>query len=204
MELSVEIQKNHLYLINMGNKKIKNLPHEIWKDIKGYEGRYKISNRGRVKSLSHLVTRGFATCMTDEIILTPTNQGHYDKVGLFLGKTDSYRQLYIHRLVAEHFIPNPHNLPQIDHIDGNSRNNAASNLRWCNQTTNINNPITKYRSKKLRKVASFSLRGKKLKEYKSLTDASRDTGVPVSSICCLARGVSGMNGSKYGLNFRYI
>ena len=66
--MSVEIQKNHLYLINMGNKKIKNLPHEIWKDIKGYEGRYKISNRGRVKSLSHLVTRGFATCMTDEII----------------------------------------------------------------------------------------------------------------------------------------
>ena len=184
-------------------KKIKDLPGEIWKDVRGFEGRYMVSNKGRVKSLSHLVTRGWATCMTEESILTPTDNGHYDKVGLYCTTGDYYQQ-YIHRLVAEAFISNPDKLPQIDHIDGNHRNNLVENLRWCTQPQNVNNPITKYRSKRLRKVASFSLSGAKIKEYKSLTDASRDTGIPVSSVCCIASGTAGMNGIKLGITFKYL
>lgn len=182
---------------------LKDLKGEEWKDVQGFEGLYKVSNKGRVKSLSHNTIRGFATCYTDERILNPQSNGNYYKVCLFKGNKRFEKQIYVHRLVATAFIPNPDNLPQIDHINGNKTLNIVENLRWCTQVQNVNNPVTKNRSKKLRKIESFDLSGKKVKEYNSLSEASRETGIPVSSICCIAKGYSGMNGSKYGLLFRY-
>ena len=183
---------------------LKDLDGEIWKDIPGYEGLYSVSNKGRVKSLSHLTKRGFCECFTDECILNPQSNGNYFKVGLSKGNANSIKQIFIHRIVATTFLPNPNNLPQIDHLDGNKANNCVENLRWCTQVQNINNPNTKYRSKTLRKVASYNLLGEKIEEFLSLADASRKTGVPISSICCIAKGLSGMNGSKYGLVFKYV
>ena len=183
---------------------LKDMPGEIWKDICGYEGLYMVSNKGRIKSLPHKVKRGWAECITDEIILIPKSNGHYDKVCLYSGYKKNNKQQYVHRLVATAFIPNPDKYPQIDHIDGNHTNNMVENLRWCTQIQNINNPITKNRSKRLRGIVSLSLDGKIINKYKSLSSASKDTGVPISSICCMAKGYSGMNGSKYGLLFRYL
>ena len=182
---------------------LKDLPGEKWKDVVGYEGLYLVSNKGRIKSLPHRVKRGFCECMTNEIILIPKTNGLYDKVCLFSGSKKTCKQQYVHRLVATAFILNPNKYPQIDHIDGNHTNNVVENLRWCNQMQNVNNPITKNRSKRLRKIFSLSLDGNIIKEYDSLTSASKDTGVPISSICCIAGGRAKMTGRKYRLSFRY-
>lgn len=102
---------------------------EIWKDIKGFEGIYKISNTGYVKSLARVC----GTCHRKEKILADriTKDG-YKHVRLQNGKiTKDCRN---HRLVAEAFIPNPLNLETVNHIDGNKLNNDVSNLEWMNRS----------------------------------------------------------------------
>ncbi len=102
---------------------------EVWKDIEGYEGRYQISNLGNVKSLMYR-GKGCERNLTPKV----NNCGRL-WVELFLnGKK---KQFLIHRLVAKAFIPNPQNLPQINHIDENTKNNCVENLEWCTGAYNI-------------------------------------------------------------------
>lgn len=91
---------------------------EEWRDIQGYEGLYQVSNKGRVKS-----TR-------NNIILKPAmnNHGYY---WVDLLNHGIRKHATIHRLVAQAFIPNPNNYPQVNHIDENTINNQVSNLEWC-------------------------------------------------------------------------
>lgn len=98
---------------------------EVWKDIKGYGGYYRISNLGRVMSLK----RG------NEYLrkLTPDKDG-YLKVSLSKGKKEINN--FVHRLVASAFIPNDMDLPQVNHIDGNKTNNHATNLEWVTSSEN--------------------------------------------------------------------
>ena len=101
-------------------------------DIKGYEGLYKISNRGDVISLSKI--SGFLKLR--ERIMTPTVKANkYLDVKLIKNKISKH--FYVHRLVAEHFIPNPNNLPQVNHKDNNPANNNVDNLEWCDNSYNI-------------------------------------------------------------------
>lgn len=101
-------------------------------DIKGYEGLYKISNRGDVISLSKI--SGFLKLK--ECIMTPTVKANkYLDVKLIKNKISKH--FYVHRLVAEHFIPNPNNLPQVNHKDNNPANNNVDNLEWCDNSYNI-------------------------------------------------------------------
>ncbi|WP_291632079.1 NUMOD4 domain-containing protein [Clostridium sp.] len=100
---------------------------EEWRDIKGYEGKYKISSYGKVKSLKH----------KDEKLLKPS----YDKDGykqVILCNNGIGKKWFIHRLVAIHFLPNPNNLPQVNHKDEDKANNAVENLEWCTCKYNIN------------------------------------------------------------------
>ena len=101
---------------------------EIWKDIKGYEGLYQVSSLGRVKSLSRKTTKGK--------ILKQTRFRNY--LGVILSKNNIKKVRNVHRLVAETFIPNPNNYPQVNHKDENPRNNSVSNLEWCTSSYNIN------------------------------------------------------------------
>lgn len=123
-------------------KKIVDLPGEIWKDISGYEGEYKVSNFGRVKSMRremHYINRyGKQTStFTKEKILSPsqTGQGWSKNCG-YLSVSLYDKKLAVHRLVAEAFIPNPDKKPQVNHKDGNKQNNTVSNLEWVSEREN--------------------------------------------------------------------
>lgn len=102
---------------------------EKWKDIKGFEGFYQISNLGRVKSLRG--GRG-STNQHEKIRATSLTKDGYVKVRLmYQGKDKTMR---VHRLVAEAFLPKPELKDTINHIDGNKQNNAVSNLEWADRT----------------------------------------------------------------------
>lgn len=103
---------------------------EIWKNIPEYNGLYQVSNMGRVKSLNYKGTG------KEKILKPATNKEGYLRVGLC--KDGKRKRFRIHRLVAIHFIPNPNNLPEVNHIDENKTNNCVENLEWCDRVYNIN------------------------------------------------------------------
>lgn len=92
--------------------------NEKWRSVKGYKGIYKVSNFGNVRRVGK----------NKNLKAWRTPKG-YLKVGL--SRDAAVERRFVHRLVAEAFMDNPDNLPQINHIDGNKENNCVSNLRWC-------------------------------------------------------------------------
>ena len=107
---------------------------EIWKDIKGYEGLYQVSNLGNVKSLSRVSIQGHI--LPTKILKFGYNLQGYKIVGLH--RDGSSKTRTVHRLVAEAFIPNSNNYPCINHIDENKQNNRVDNLEWCTYEYNNN------------------------------------------------------------------
>lgn len=108
---------------------IKDLPNEEWREIAGYDGKYFVSNMGRVKSLQ----------FKNEKLLTAfvNNKGY---ARLCLSKNGKAKHFLVSRLVAQAFCPNPdpESCTTVDHIDSNHLNNCASNLRWMSQRDNYN------------------------------------------------------------------
>lgn len=127
---------------------------EIWKDIIGYEGIYQISNLGRVKSLEREYWHGNRWYHQKEKYLSiKCDRNGYLSVMLYNADHVSKR-IMVHLLVARHFIPNPDNLPEVNHKDENKKNPCVSNLEWCTCKYNAN-----YGTK--RKRISKSLKGRK-------------------------------------------
>ena len=186
---------------------------EIWKDIVGYEDLYQISNMGRVKSLERIARNNHKI---KEKILTPNlNKGGYLRVHL---RKDNYSYTpLIHRLVAQAFLPNPNNKPQIDHINTNKTDNRVCNLRWTTASENMKNPITLESSriansgennpmfgvigannKRSRTVLQFTKDGEFIKKWVCINDIKRELGINVSNIpeCCKGKHKT-VNGYKW-------
>lgn len=127
-----DIYKNEL--IKLGIKtEIKNKDiEEIWKDIKGYEGLYQVSNFGKIKSLSK---NNYNYGENGKILKGINNKGY---LRVSLSKNGKAKLYSIHRIVAETFIDNIYNLPCVNHIDENKMNNRADNLEWCSIEYNNN------------------------------------------------------------------
>lgn len=107
------------------------MQEEIWKDIAGYEGKYQVSNLGRVRSLQYHNTKGIRRI--GYLKTAVDNKGY---LRCALSKNNKLTTFKVHRLVASAFISNEENLPQINHKDGNKLNNHVKNLEWCNNSQN--------------------------------------------------------------------
>jgi len=141
---------------------------EIWKDIEGYVGLYKVSNFGKVKSLKYRKER----------ILKPGTDG-YGYLYVNLCKNGKVKKFKVHRLVAEAFIPNPGNLPMVNHKNEIKTDNRVWNLEYCDNQYNV-----RYSSAK--KIGSFK-DGKLIKSFEAIQDVKTD-GFNVGNVCSALKG----------------
>lgn len=143
---------------------------EIWKDVKGFEGLYQVSNIGNVRRKKHLLFK--------------TLRNYY---GVKLCKNNIKCFKYIHRLVAEAFIPNPDNKPQVNHIDGNKLNNNVNNLEWVTISENGKHAykIGLEKPTRISPVLQYDLKGNFIKEYVSIKEAKKENKkCSKISACC--------------------
>lgn len=169
---------------------------EYWRQVVGYEGLYEVSNIGRVKSLNYHQTG-------KEAILKTGRKGRCDKFGhryssVSLSKNGKVKCMSVHRLVAEAFIPNPNNLPEVNHINEDKTDNRVENLEWCTGKYNCN--YGRRNDGIRRSIEQCSLDGKLIKVWQSISEVFRQLGYSTSHIseCC-----RGKRGAAYGYIWRY-
>lgn len=175
---------------------------EVWKDIEGYEGLYQISNLGNVKSLDRKVNakNNKKRLIKGTFLKLRFNNRNYNIVSLYKNNIQEVR--FIHRLVAETFIPNPENKPEVNHIDGDKQNNKIDNLEWCTRTENNKhawktglNKVSDNQKKAAaqsakkrfsKKIIQYDLKGNFIKEWDSMSEAQRQLNIWHESIgkCC--------------------
>ena len=178
---------------------------EIWKRIKNYEGLYEVSNFGRVKSLERIDSNKHP--IKERLLKCGKVDGGYLAVALC--KNGKHKTFLIHRLVAQAFISNPNNLPQVNHKDENKENNVVKNLEYCDQFYNnvygtriqrasnklINHPK---KSKPVLKIDPIS--NEIIAEFPSIAEVQRQLGFGENAIrhCC-----KGRTKTSYGYKWKY-
>ena len=195
---------------------LEDLPNERWKDIKDFEGFYKISDYGRVKRL------GYWRKYLGRNQFTEFENNYYIKEHILRVKCDRYLrvQLYkstkenkfysIHQLVAEAFIPNPENKPIVDHKDNNPLNNRADNLQWATYKENADYSWNRGRKKQYgiehhssKLIGQYDLNGNLLNTYYGSGEASRATGIRDVAIRQACKGGYGCK-TRGGFIWKYI
>lgn len=158
---------------------------EEWKPIKGYEDRYAVSSKGKVMNLE-----------TGKVLKNMIDTHGYPFVALYNGDGKP-KQIRIHRLIAEAFIPNTLNLPQINHIDEDKRNNNVENLEWC--TVSQNNKHSAYQHSC--KINQYTLDGEFIKQWGSSHEINRELGYSNGHIidCCKCK-----RKQAYGFRWEYV
>lgn len=157
---------------------------EIWKDIEGYEGIYQVSNLGRVRSLDRIVVRknGYQLPCKGQFVTAVSHKGGYIYVGLT--KDGRKRNLKMHRLVAAAFIPNPDQLPEVNHKDEDKTNNRTDNLEWCSRPYNLRwkDGHIRRAEKNWRAVQQIDANGNVVATYPSITSAAQAVGISTKLI----------------------
>lgn len=180
---------------------------EVWKDIKDYEGIYQVSNQGRVKSLAR-VDRYYVDGVLyrrprKERILKQEDHHGYKRVSLM--KNSKPKWFFVHRLVAEAFIPNPDNLPQVNHKSEVKSENSVENLEWCTEEYNKNYGTMKERLSNMfinRKDLSKPVYCVELGQtFPSISEAARQTNTHFVSI---QKCVNGKQLHAGNLTWRFV
>lgn len=193
---------------------------EIWKPVKGYEGCYEISNFGRVKSLYREIhRRKMGIKIIYEHFLEPKKNpnGYYFVPLCKQGRRA--KNMLLHRLIAEAFIPNPENKPFIDHINGDRGDYRIENLRWCTHKENMSFALARKhlseakigekngmygasgsKSPSHKCVLQYDLQGNFIKKYFGIAEAQRETGIIFQNISKVCKG---QRNSAGGFIWRY-
>lgn len=168
---------------------------EIWKDIIGYEGLYQVSNYGRIKTVARDIVRRNGEPLHIKEIIRKAVVKSDGYVEVHLRKNGKGLSIKVHRLVAEAFIPNPYNLPQVNHIDEDKTNNNVSNLEWCTRDYNMHYgtgidraALKRKNGKKSKSVKQYFIDGKFIKEWPSVAEIERQTGYGSSNVSACCRG----------------
>ena len=158
---------------------------EEWRDIKGYEGLYQVSNEGRVKSLERIAKRKTVGnyIVKEQIIKPQTISGGH--LGFTPSKDGVQKLIPIHQAVAMAFIPNPNGYTLVHHKNHNPTDNRVENLEWLNRSTHqsIHNTENK---KKL--TYQYTLDNTLVKEWKSVKEAAKELGIGIAGISNCAVG----------------
>ena len=164
---------------------------EVWKPIEGYEGIYEVSSFGRVRSLDRIVDFGnenYSRQMLCKGKIMKGSISHNGYIYVSLCLQNKKVRTYIHRLVANAFIPNPNNLSTVNHKDGNKHNNTVANLEWASYSDNNQHAYdnglvkSKRRVRRIRCIETGEI-------YKSGAEASRKLGYDASTILRTCHGI---------------
>lgn len=176
------------------------MQEEIWKDVVGYEGLYQVSNLGRVKHLYCVVIThsGLTRTINERVVKPRLQKNGYLVVDLY--KNNKRKESLLHRVVLEAFLPNPDNLPFVNHKDSNRQNCKVENLEWCTASYNTkysygnNNRRDKMNWKhgkdnaNSKAVYAIDKDGNTVFRFDCIMDAERETGILNSNIVACLKG----------------
>lgn len=185
---------------------------EDWRDVQGYEDAYQVSSLGRARTKTRLVSchKKHLRTIKGKMLKPIAKQTGYIQLGL--SKNGKIECGLMHRLVAQAFIPNPENKPQVNHIDGNPANNHVSNLEWC---TVSENGLHAYRTLGViawhkgnlgadtptaKPVIQMAMDGTVIKRWECASDAVREFGFDSG---CISRVAHGLASRHKGYRWEY-